>query len=95
MKNTKIIGNISHIGNILNLFLIELMLRFPVNKFLWSSKLCALIETKADRESFSETIQEGEILETCWSSTSLCQSKSFQFFFFFLIFDKYGLSVII
>lgn len=48
-----------------NLFLIELMFKFPVIKFLEFSKLCAWIETKVGRESFSETIRKGKILETC------------------------------
>ena len=48
-----------------NLFLIELMFRFPVTKFFEFSKLYAWIETKVGRESFSETIRKGKILETC------------------------------
>ena len=46
-------------------------------KFLKFSKLCALIETRSDRESFTESVKERELLETCWSCTSLRQSRSF------------------
>ena len=64
-----------------NLLLIELMFRCPIIKFLKFSNLFTLIDTKPDRESFTESVKEGEYLETCWSCTSLRQSKSFKFFF--------------
>ena len=54
------------------------MFRCPIIKFLKSFNLCALMDTKSDRESFTESFKDGELLETCWSCTSLCQSKSLQ-----------------
>ena len=67
-----------------NLLLNELMFRCPLIKFLKFSNCCTLIDTKSDRESFTES-DKGELLETYWPCAWLCQSKSFEKFFKFLI----------
>ena len=77
-ENTKIVYNISHHFKLIT---VELMFRCPIIKFFKFSNLFTLIDTKSDRESFTESVKEGEYLETCWSCTSLRQSKSFKFFF--------------
>ena len=61
------------------------MFRCPIIKVLEFSNLCTLLDTKSDRKPFTESVEEGELLETCWSCTSLRHSKSFKNSFKFLI----------